>query len=142
MTKPPAKPSQLAAFLADGRGTAMLIYALLFFMVLTYSLTGIIALIITTFADSDKTPDWVRSHYRFQARTFWIGIVPTVALVVLYPVLGPAVMSGLGNGEIAKIGGSYLLVMPVLGWVAARVAMGFNHLLHSRPYPQPLTWLV
>ena len=146
MTNPPAKASQLATFLADGRGMAMLIYALLFFMLMTYTVTGILALILTTFADSDKTPEWIRSHYRFQARTFWIGVVPAVALIVLYPAVAPALLTGLGaiglSPEAARTTGTFITVMPVLGWVAARCAMGFNHLFHSRPYPNPKAWLV
>ncbi|MBW8882762.1 MAG: hypothetical protein JF615_15480 [Asticcacaulis sp.] len=138
----PAKTSQLATFLADGRGMAMLIYALLFFMMMSFGATGILALILTTFADSDTTPEWIRSHYRFQARTFWIGIVPTLLVMVLYLTVVPALMASFGNNEGAKIAVTFLTVMPVLGWVAARCAMGFNHLFHSRPYPNPKAWLV
>ena len=138
--------AQLAAFLADGRGMAMLIYALLFFMVLTMGVTGIVALILATFADSDKTPDWIRSHYQFQVRTFWIGIVPTLAIIFLFLLVVPALIGALArigvSVEVAKIAVTFLTVMPVLGWAAARCSMGFNHLLYHRPYPNPKAWLV
>lgn len=146
MTKPASTASQLATFLADGRGMAMLIYALLFFMVLTFGLTGILALILTTFADSDKTPDWIKSHYQFQARTFWIGIAPTLVMIIIFMLFMPAIIAGLVRAgiseEAVKISATFLTVMPVLGWVAARCVMGFNHLFHNRAYPNPKAWLV
>jgi uncharacterized membrane protein len=128
------KPGDTKSFLANGRGAAILIYALLFFMALTLGLAGVVALLVATFADSEKTPDWVKSHFQFQVRTFWIGIVPTFLtffasqyLIKVYQVQ-PIYM--------------FLVVMPVLVWIAGRCAMGFNHLLHGRPYPNPKSWLV
>ncbi|MEI9904767.1 MAG: hypothetical protein WDN06_12930 [Asticcacaulis sp.] len=129
-TKP---PSQLQAFLRDGRGLPMLNYALLFFMVMTVGATGVVALLIATFAE-DKAPDWVKTHYRFQVRTFWIGVLPAILTYFAGQVLlkvyrtDPLIM--------------FFVVLPVLAWVAARVAIGFNHLLNERPYPNPKSWLV
>ncbi|ESQ74361.1 hypothetical protein [Asticcacaulis sp. AC402] len=134
MTQPPAQTSELKTFLADGRGMAMLIYSLLFFMTLTLGLTGILALIIATFADSDKTPPWIKTHYQFQVRTFWIGIVPTFLTFFASQYLIKVV-------QVQPIY-MFLVVMPVLAWVAGRCAMGFNHLLYRRPYPNPKSWLV
>ncbi len=154
MTKPPvtskSKPEgtadQLVTFLKDGRGMGMLGYALLFFMVLTLGATGIVALILLTFAETDKTPEWIKSHYQFQIRTFWIGIVPTLATVFLVRIVPPLIIAAVGKGqasvEAAGTLSTFLLVMPVLAWAAARCALGFNHLFYNRPYPNPKSWLV
>ncbi|ESQ88593.1 hypothetical protein ABAC460_14980 [Asticcacaulis sp. AC460] len=124
----------LKSFLTDGRGMAMLVYALLFFMALTIGLTGVVALIIVTFADSDKTPDWIKSHYQFQVRTFWMGIVPTFLTFFLSQFL-------VRTYQVQPIY-MFFVVMPILAWVAGRCAMGFNHLLYGRPYPNPKAWVV
>ena len=137
MTKPPARPEdntarELKSFLADGRLLAMLNYALLFFMIMTVGGTGVIALLICTFAE-DKAPDWIKTHYQFQLRTFWIGIAP-----VLLTVLVALWLSRHTHNPYIY----YLVFMPALLWVAGRVVMGFNSLLYGRPYPKPRTWLV
>lgn len=126
-------PSQLKAFLRDARGLPMLNYALLFFIVMTVGATGIVALLIGNFAE-DKAPDWIKSHYRFQIRTFWIGVAP----VILTYFAGQVLLKAYRADPLLM----FFVVMPVLAWVAARVALGFNHLLNGRPYPRPKTWLV
>ena len=132
-TKPDGAFSQLKTFLADGRGLAMVNYALLFFMVMTIGATGILALLIATYAEH-KAPDWIRSHYQLQIRTFWIGILPAILLYFI----GEHLLRVLHAGPMTM----FIVVMPVLAWIASRCAMGFNHLLNSRPYPNPRTWIV
>ncbi|EGF91244.1 membrane protein-like protein [Asticcacaulis biprosthecium C19] len=133
MTQSPA-PSTNRSLFADGRGLAMLNYALLFFMSMSVGATGIVALIVANFADSDKTPAWIKSHYQFQIRTFWIGILPTLLTFFLSQYLLKAL-------QVEPLY-MFAVVIPVLGWIAARCAMGFNHLLYGRPYPTPKSWLV
>lgn len=126
-------PSELKTFLSDARGVAMLNYALLFFMVMTVGATGVVALLIITFAE-DKAADWIKSHYRFQVRTFWIGVVPAI----LTYFIGQVLLRRYHADPLAM----FAVVMPVLAWTTARVATGFNHLLNSRAYPNPKTWLI
>ena len=136
MTKP-ARPedktaSEIKGFLADGRILPMLNYALLFFMTLTVGATGVVALLVATFAE-DKAPDWIKSHYQFQLRTFWIGIGP----IILTILVAMALSRHINNPYLY-----YFVFMPALLWVTSRVVMGFNHLLYSRPYPNPKSWLI
>ncbi len=126
-------PSELKTFLSDARGLAMLNYALLFFMVMTVGATGVVALIIANLAEI-KAAEWIRTHYQFQMRTFWIGVAPAI----LTYVIGMVLLRRYHLDPLAM----FAVVMPVLAWTTARVATGFNHLLNSRPYPNPKTWLI
>jgi uncharacterized membrane protein len=134
---PPAKSSKtltdLKAFLKDGRPLPMLNYVFLFFMVMTVGGSGVVALLIANFAE-DKAPDWIKTHYQFQVRTFWIGVVPAI----LSYFLGQYLLHVLKISPMLM----FFVVIPVLLWIVGRVAMGFNHLMYSRPIPNPKSWLV
>ncbi len=125
--------TELKAFLTDARVWVMLNYALLFFMVMTVGATGVLALLVATFA-REKSPEWLHGHYDFQVRTFWIGVVPSMAAYMI----GQYLLKVQHAGPLTL----FLVIGPVLAWVASRVAMGFNHVLNKRPYPNPKSWLV
>ena len=127
----PTTGSQLKGFLADPRIVPFLNYALLIFMVMTLGMTGVLALIISTFAE-DKAPDWIKTHYEFQKRTFWVGIAP-----VMVTGLCMTVFARLLPGPVIAA-----FIVLSLVFVAGRCVMGFNHLLYNRPYPNPKTWVV
>lgn len=132
--QPPAphtqKPNPFKAFLTDVRLVPILNYSLVFFMVLTMGISGIIALLVAKFAE-DKAPDWIKTHYEFQKRTFWIGIVPVllvyVAMLRLH-ITSQQVMLA-------------LIAIPLI-YTAGRAVMGFNHLFYERPVPNPKALLI
>jgi len=88
--------------------------------------TGITLLIgvIMAYVNKDDAPDWLRSHYDFQIRTFWIGL--------LYCVLG-------GILSIVFIGFLVLLFWAV--WLIVRVVKGFKYLEQRQPVPDVKTWM-
>jgi uncharacterized membrane protein len=53
--------------------TARVVY-LLYFASLLVGVTSIIGVIIAYVYRADS-PEWVATHYRFQIRTFWIGLL-------------------------------------------------------------------
>jgi uncharacterized membrane protein len=130
MSKP---ASNTQSFLADPRKVPFLNYLLLFLMVLTFGMTGVIALLIASFREDDA-PDWLKSHYAFQRRTFWLGVLPIVVCFVAGIVLRA---QGINNQIL-----SLALVLVPLIYVTGRCVTGFNHLLYSRPYPKPKSWMV
>lgn len=67
-----------------------------------------------------NAPEWLSSHYTFQLRTFWLG------LLILVPGLFLAVNF---------IG--YLLIAFWVFWVVARCAVGISALTDGRPVPYP-----
>ncbi len=139
MPKPPAPRgsaiSDLAGFLKDARVLPVLNYGLLFFMVMTFGFTGVLALIIANFAEN-TAPDWIKGHYHFQVRTFWIAVVPILGTLAFYLFVQ---RNGLG-GVMPTIAVSLMVVC--LAYTVGRAVMGFNHLFHKRPYPNPNALLV
>jgi len=133
--KPPASNNKAVAtvkgVITDSRLVPMLNYLLVFLMVVTMGLSGILALLIANFRE-EKAPDWLKSHYEFQKRTFWIGIAPTLAAyIIIKPLLH------LTNDQMILL----VLALP-LAYTAGRASLGFNHLFHERPMPNPKAWIV
>ncbi len=132
--KPPVTTDKVTATLkgvvTDSRLLPMLNYFFVFLMVMTMGLSGILALLVANFAEA-KAPDWLKSHYEFQKRTFWVGIVPV--LIVFFAVLRLHV----SDQRIVLV----LLAIP-LAYTAGRAVLGFNHLFYGRPVPNPKAWIV
>ena len=61
--------------------TAKVIYILLIVGTIV-GITGIIGLIMA-YVMKDGSDDWIQSHYRFQIRTFWIGLLYSMTGVFL-----------------------------------------------------------
>ena len=124
------------SFMADIRLVAFLNYALLLFTVMTFGLTSLIAMLIANFAE-DKAPDWIKTHYPFQKRSFWYGIGPVLISAVAYSFVQ---RHGINNPvlTVTMLG----LVLLTLGYTVGRAIIGFNHILHDRPIPNPKTLLV
>ena len=127
--------ADLKGFLKDDRVVPVLNYGLLFFMVMTFGFTGVLALIVANFAES-KAPEWIKGHYQFQVRTFWIAIIPILGTLAFYLFVQK---NNLG-GAMPAIAVSLMVVC--LGYTVGRAVMGFNHLFHKRPYPNPNALLV
>lgn len=102
--------------------TARIIYVL-YLIGLATGLTLLIG-VIMAYVNKDDAPEWLRSHYDFQIRTFWIGL--------LYCVIG-AILS------IVLIGFLVLLFWAV--WLIVRVVKGFKFLEQRQPVPDVSTWM-
>ncbi len=86
-------------------------------------ITGIIG-VVMAYIYKDDAPDWLKSHYRFQVRTFWIGM--------LYLFVGCLLSSVL-------IG--YLILLLWLIWLIARCIKGIKSLDQHQPHSNPTTWM-
>jgi len=106
----------------SGATTAKVVYILLLASVLI-GLTSLIGVIIAYINRSDA-PAWLASHYRFQIRTFWIGL--------LYLFCG-ILLSGVGIG--------WLIIIFWAAWLIIRCAKGIKYLDRGAPPPDPATWL-
>ena len=127
--------SDLTNFLKDDRVVPVLNYGLLFFMVMTVGFTGVLALIVANFAQ-DKAPDWIKGHYEFQVRTFWIAIMPILFSSAFYLFVQRNHLTGV----MAVVAVCSIIIC--LAYTAGRAVMGFNHVFNKRPYPKPDALLV
>lgn len=116
--------AQVTVASLDPKAMATGVYALF----LATLLTGVTALagVIIAYVMRRDAEDWLKSHYAFQIRTFWIGLAGAAIGTVLIPVLG------LG----------FLVWVAVLLWFLVRSVAGLSKLLNNQPYPNPTGWLL
>jgi len=106
---------------------------LLLFCLIVGGMSGVIAITLI-YLFQDDAPDWLKTHYEFQKRTFWIGIGVFIPMVVL--LISPVMHSLILGGAVLVLG--FVLFL----WIIGRCTIGFNHIVHNRPYPNPKAWLV
>jgi uncharacterized membrane protein len=106
---------------ADGK-TANIVY-ILYLVGLVIGVTSLVGLVMA-YVNKSGAPEWVQSHYRFQIRTFWIGVLFSVIGVVTI-----AIFIGL------------VILLFVAIWIIVRCVKGMKYLSNAEPYPNPTTWL-
>jgi uncharacterized membrane protein len=107
---------------AASTDTAKIIY-ILYLVGLATGITALVGVVLA-YVKRDEAPEWLRTHYRFQIRTFWIGL--------LYCVLG-------GILSMVLIGFLVLLFWAI--WLIIRVIKGFKHLELRESVPNYETWM-
>jgi uncharacterized membrane protein len=111
---PPYDPNQAS--------DANLVY-ILYLVALIAGITSI-AGVIMAYINRGGAPEWVQTHYRFQIRTFWIGMLYTLIGVVTCVIV---------------IGFIWLLF--VLVWWIVRCVKGMTAISRGLPYERPTTWM-
>jgi uncharacterized membrane protein len=107
---------------AGTAGTAKIVYVL-YLVSLAVGVTALVG-VIMSYVNMGDAPDALKTHYRFQIRTFWIGL--------LYGIVG-AILSIVGIG--------FLLLAFVAVWLIIRCVKGLKILDRNEAYPNPATWL-
>lgn len=107
---------------ATTKGNAKIVY-MLYLVGLVFGITGIIG-VVMAYVNHDESPDWLKSHYRFQIRTFWIGLL----LMFLGSIL-----------SIILIGWFIFLFWIV--WLVIRCIKGMKNLELEKPVDDPASWL-
>ena len=107
---------------ADGSGNAKIVY----FLYLGAIVFGVLAIagVIIAYVSRKDAAAWAADHYRFQIRTFWIGL--------LYGAVGVAT-------TFILVG--WLVLIAALIWWIVRTVKGLQYLGQSEPYPKVTTWL-
>jgi uncharacterized membrane protein len=129
---PPSAPSRppttstAASVTHDERQMAFVIYILYLahFVPVVGWVSAIVGLVLA-YVERDSGPAWLKSHYTFQIRTFWIGLLYFAVSCVLIVLL---------------IGIPLLLATWI--WFIVRCALGLSRLLRNEPYPTPESWTV
>ncbi|MBK1704101.1 DUF4870 family protein [Halochromatium glycolicum] len=96
---------------------------ILYLVSIVVGLTGLIGVIMAYVYRQDAA-DWLRSHYRFQIRTFWIGL-----LYVLVGMLLSTVFIG------------FLILLFWVVWLIIRCVKGLQQLERGAPVSDVETWL-
>ncbi|MAK45322.1 MULTISPECIES: membrane protein [Spongiibacter] len=114
--------TQAAMPSSSAENMAKVVYVL-YLVSLVFGITAIVAVVIAYINRDDCAP-WLRSHYQFQIRTFWIG--------ALYVTLGTVL-------SLVLVG--WLILFFCLIWLVVRCIKGLKALDAREPYPDPLGWL-
>ncbi len=101
---------------------AKLVY-ILYLASLVVGVTSLVGVVIAYVYQGDA-PEGLRTHFRLQIRTFWIGL--------LYGLVG-ALLSLLGIGLV--------LLVFVAVWLVVRCVKGLRYLDRREPYSNDGTWL-
>ena len=122
LNPPPAPtPPPPTSAVSDERQMALVIYIL--YLVPT-GITHVIGLVLA-YVSRDTAPEWLKTHYTFQIRTFWIGLLYfVVACFSMLIVIG------------------VVLVPLVILWVIIRCALGLSRLTRNEAYPTPESWTI
>lgn len=107
---------------ATTTGNAKIVY-ILYLVGLVFGITGIIG-VIMAYINKDESPDWLKTHYQFQIRTFWIGLL----LMFLGTIL-----------SIMLIGWFIFLFWVV--WLVIRCIKGMKNLDLEKPVDNPTSWM-
>ena len=119
--RPSTPPEPVFTHGADEQMLPLVIYIL---YLIPIGVTHIVGLVMAYVA-RDTAPEWLRSHYTFQIRTFWIGLLYFCIAGVLCVVL---------------IG--FVLLPVVVIWFIVRCALGLARLSRRQPYPTPGSWTI
>jgi len=116
---PPPRPKPPAVSDAQLTLAVYILYIVGYFNAIT-ALVGV----IIAYVQVDKADDMLRTHYRFQIRTFWIGL--------LYLVIGAL--------SVLVIVGIFILLWWFV-WTLVRCVKGLLALNEGRPIADPNSWL-
>ncbi len=105
----------------SGGGSASLVY-ILYLTSFVLGITLVIGVVIA-YLNQREAPDWVKTHYRFQIRTFWIGLLYGAIGVVSIPIF---------------VG--ILVLIAAAVWLIVRCVKGMKLVSQSTPHPNPATW--
>jgi len=105
----------------DTVSTAKVIYILLIVGTIV-GITGIIGLIMA-YVMKDGAAGWLQTHYRFQIRTYWIGL--------LYVLLGVFTLT-------VTLG--YFILLYAFVWMIVRCTKGLKQLEDKQPVNNLESW--
>ena len=115
-------PTTPAPPAAQTDSTAKIVY-ILYLVSLVSGVTALIG-VIMAYVNVGDAPEPLRTHYRFQIRTFWIALLYCVVAGLL---------------TLAVVGAFLFLLVAV--WYIVRCAKGLQYLGRGEPYPNAGTWL-
>jgi len=117
MTQPPMETQ-----VVPSDSTAKIVYVL-YLLSLLFGVTALVGVIIA-YVNVGDAPEPLKNHYRFQIRTFWIGL--------LYSAVGAL---------LAFVMVGFLVLAFAAVWLIVRCVKGLKHLDRREPYPNVETWL-
>ncbi len=111
-------------------------YLLMILAPLTLGLAALPAFLIA-YAGDKAADGWLRTHYMFQMRTFWVGVVLFVLLIAALFLEDAVGVAGVLAGVVWA-----LILLVGIAWFVLRMAVGLNTLRRGEPYRDYRTWTI
>jgi len=109
-------------FAPEEADTANVVY-ILYLVGLVVGVTSIVGLVMA-YVNRPEAPEWVQTHYRFQIRTFWIGMLyATIGILTCFIIVG------------------FFWLMFVFVWWVVRCVKGMQAISRGSPYDRPESWM-
>ena len=103
-------------------GTAKIVY-ILYLIGLVFGITWLIG-VVMAYINRNDAPEWLKSHYQFQIRTFWIGILYIfISIILSFVLIGILVL--------------FFFVI----WLIVRCVKGIKYLDRKEAPPNPTGWM-
>lgn len=103
-------------------GTAKIVY-ILYLAGIVFGLLGIIG-VVMAYVNRGDAPEWLRSHYDFQIRTFWIGLLYLfVGIILTFAIIG------------------FFVLLFWVVWLILRCVKGMKALDQQIAHPNPTGWM-
>lgn len=103
-------------------GNAKIVY-ITYLISIVFSIVGLVGLVIA-YVNRGDAPNWLRSHYQFQIRTFWIGLLYAfIGFVLTYILIG------------------FLVLLFCVIWMIIRCVKGMKYLEQKEAHPDPMSWM-
>ncbi|MEL7446150.1 MAG: hypothetical protein AAGK02_10085 [Pseudomonadota bacterium] len=124
MNQPPApNPNQPPAPGSGFDANRPTIISLLYLGSFVTGITGLVGIVLAHVWNGEDNPAWMKSHYSYLIRTFWIGFAAIDAGVLTVVVIG-------------------MLLFPLIAvWVGVRSVMSLIKAQRQEPMPDPETLL-
>jgi uncharacterized membrane protein len=103
--------------------TTKIIY-ILYLVGLVMPLLTIIGLVMA-YINIEDSEEWLQTHYRFQIRTFWLGLLFSAVSSLLTVIFI----------------GYFLLIVTVI-WFVIRCIKGLKFLDQQQAHPNAVTWMI
>ena len=113
---------QLPSTYKSTEETAKIAY-ILYLVGIIFGLTGIVG-VVMAYINIDDSPEWLKTHYQFIIRTFWIG--------GLYLFIGTIL-------SLIFIGIFVILFWMI--WLIIRCVKGMKYLERKEAHPNPTGWM-
>ena len=81
--------------------------------------------VVLAYIDRSRAPEWMQTHYQYQIRTFWIGLLMGIVgfLTLVFWV-------------------GFIILFLMSCWFAIRCVKGMMRVSNQEPIANPETWLV
>jgi uncharacterized membrane protein len=106
----------------DDTGMALIVY-ILYLVAFVIGISAIVGVVLA-YVQQGKGGPWLQSHYQFQIRTFWIGLLGSIiSALLVFIVIG------------------WFLMIAVAIWYIVRCVKGIVWLQAGEAVPDPTSWV-